>query len=1031
MILAELSIKRHVLTYMLAGGIMLFGIISASRIGVDRFPDIDFPMITVNTVMVGASPEIVDASITTILESAINTVPGIDMLRSSSSPSVSTIVVRFDLEKDVDVAYSEMQSKINQAINKLPLEANPPIIAKADIGAAPIMWLALEGDRTIQQLNQYAKTTLKKRLENINGVGEIAIGGERERTIRVELDLKRLANLSLTTQDIMRAFQTQHIQMPGGFLSTIGKEHLIKLDLEYHQIDKLGKLIVSYKGNQPIRLEDVATIKDHLADYRTFATFNGKPAVGLGIIKIAGGNTVAIVDNVKQRLEEEILPSLPPGLNIQVASNSATIIEEIVHTLYEHLALGTLLAALVVFVFLKSFRATFIISLAIPVSLLGAVVVMYSFDFTFNMMTLLALLLLIGIVVDDAIVVLENIHRHQEEDNSDPVTAAIEGTKEVGFAVLAATFSLVAIFAPVIFMEGIVGRFFVAFAIVVTLGVLVSLFVALTLTPMLCSRYLKAETEHGAIYSVVEVGFVAMEKTYSTMLSSSLENRWKVVLIAIAIVFSSGYFFKNIGKEFMPPADEGQLTITFRAPLGSSIDYTVNRLKAIESVLEQHDDTIASYFSAIGSGGRGVNSGAIYVRLKAAGERATTQSELFPILSKDLAAIPGVKAFVSRVSVLGGSRGEPLQLVLRGPELETVAELTQVVLNKMGEIEGFGDIDTDLQLDLPQLSPILDRNKIASMGLSANDVALAVSVLAGGFDVAKYNDEPGDGERYDVRLKAGSDEINDISDLNNIFLRTRKGEMVRLDTVTSFEEKIGPAVIGKNNMQYAVQFYATPTIPVGDAVSLLEEATQSLIPLGYSFEPFGQAKEMKKSAESLGLVLFLSLVLVYMVLASQFNSFSQPLIVMVAQPLAIIGGVMALWLTGHTMNMYSMIGLVLLIGLVSKNSILLMDMTNQYRENKQMGVDEALLAACPIRLRPILMTSLSVILALLPAALGAGAGSDTNGPLAVAVIGGMISSTLLTLIVVPVVYSLWQNWFVRREQNKAPDATPAPSAMDS
>ena len=544
MILAELSIKRHVLTYMLASGIMLFGIISASRIGVDRFPVIDFPMIAVNTVMVGASPEIIDASITTVLESAINTVPGIDILRSTSSPSVSTIVAQFDMEKDVDVAYTEMQSKINQAINKLPLEAKPPIIAKADLGAAPIMWLALVGDRTTQQLNQYAKTTLKKRLENINGVGEIAIGGERERTIRVELDLKRLANLSLTTQDIVRAFQTQHIQMPGGFLSTAGKEHLIKLDLEYHQIDKLKKLIVSYKGSQPIRLEDIATVKDHLADYRTFASYNGKQAVGLGLVKIAGGNTVAIIDNVKQRLEEEILPSLPPGLSIQIASNSANIIEEIVHALYEHLALGTFLAALVVFVFLKSIRATFIISLAIPVSLLGAVVVMYSFDFTFNMMTLLALLLLIGIVVDDAIVVLENIHRHQEEEGSDPVTAAIVGTKEVGFAVLAATFSLVAIFAPVIFMEGIVGRFFVAFAVVVTLGVLVSLFVALTLTPMLCARYLKAEAEHGPIYRAMEVGFVAMEKAYSAMLTGSLKNRWKVVVVALAIVFSSGYFFK-------------------------------------------------------------------------------------------------------------------------------------------------------------------------------------------------------------------------------------------------------------------------------------------------------------------------------------------------------------------------------------------------------------------------------------------------------------------------------------------------------
>lgn len=1018
MILAEVSIKRHVLTYMLSAAIMLFGVISASRIGVDRFPNIDFPMITVNTMMIGASPEIIDASITSVLESSINTVPGIDKLQSNSSPSVSTIMIRFDMEKDIDVAYSEVQSKINQAINKLPIEAKPPVIAKADISAAPIMWLALEGDRTVQQLNQYAKTVLKKRIENINGVGEVAIGGKRERTIRVELDLKQLANLALTTQDIMRAFQTQHVQMPGGFLASAEKEYLIKLDLEYHDIEKLGEMIVSYKGNQAIKLKDVATIKDHLADYRSFATYNGKPAVGLGIIKIAGSNTVAIVNNIKERLEKEIAPSLPAGLHLQVASNSASIIEEIIHTLYEHLALGTLLAALVVFFFLKSIRATLIISLAIPVSLLGAVVVMYSFDFTFNMMTLLALLLLIGIVVDDAIVVLENIHRHQEEGESDPVQAAIEGTKEVGFAVLAATFSLVAIFAPVMFMEGITGRFFLAFALVVTLGVMVSLLVSLTLTPMLCSRFLKTEKSHGKIYQTIESFLSGMEKYYSTLLNLSLKNRWGIVMIALLVVLSSGYFFKSLGKEFMPPSDEGQLTISFRTPLGSSLNYTVNRLKEIEKVLSTHNKDVLSYFSAIGSTGQGVNAGSIYVRLQDRNQRSISQIQLISILSKDLAAVPGVKAFVSNVSVMGGQRGEPLQLILKGPNLEKVAELTQLALDKLNKIEGMGYIDTNLQLDLPQLIPKLDANKISSMGLSASDVATAISVLAGGMDVAKFNDEPGDGERYDIRLKAGASDINEISDLNNIFLRTRNGEMVRLDTVTTFDERIAPAVISKSDMRYAVQFFASPTIPMGEAMALIEKETASLMPLGYSLLPFGQAEELKKTASSMTLVFGLSITLVFMVLASQFNSFSQPLIVMVAQPLAIIGGVVLLWITGHTLNMYSMIGLVLLIGLVSKNSILLIDLTNQYRA-KGSNVDDALLSACPVRLRPILMTSLSVILALLPAAVGAGAGSDTNGPLAVAVIGGMVSSTLLTLIVVPVVYSLWQNWFVRREERKS------------
>lgn len=1005
--LSEVSIKRHVLTYMLSIAIILFGIIGASRIGVDRFPEMEFPMVSVTTLMVGASPEIIDASVTNIIESAANTVPGLDSLRANSSPNVSNVIAMFNPEKDLDVAFNEIQSKVNQALSKLPAEAERPVIAKLEFGAFPIIWLALTGDRTLQQLNQYAENVIKKNLENIEGVGEVVLGGERKRTIRVDLDLQRLANLSITTQDVMRAFQTQHVQMPGGFLSSVGKEHLIRLDLEYHDIESLKEMVVGYRGEHTIRLKDIADVKDYLEDFRALANFNGDQTVGLGIVKISGANTVKIATEVQRRLDTEINPNLPPGLKLEMASNQADIIEEIVLALYEHLALGTLLAAAVVFLFLKSFRATVIISLAIPISLLGAVFIIYTFGYTFNMMTLLALLLLIGIVVDDAIVVLENIHRHQEEGETDSIKAAISGTKEVGFAVLAATFTLVAIFAPVIFMEGIMGSFFRSFAVVVTMGVLVSLLVALTLTPMLCARFLSIETQHGKLYSKIEAFFENMESTYKELITLSLEHRWKVLVASVLIVFLSVPFFSSIDKEFMPATDEGQLTIIYRTPLGSDIGYSQSRLREIEAVMDSHDDAIESYFSAIGFGNANVNGGLLFVRLTPISERSIHQKDLADQLNKELSLIPGVLAFVSPTSPLGGQRGDPLQFVLRGPNLEKVGELSNDLLQRLNATPGLGKVDMDLQLDLPQLIPHIDREKIAGMGLSARDVASAINVLAGGLDIAKYNDNPGDGERYDIRIKAKPGNIVDKNDLANIYLRTNKGQMVRLDTVASFEEKLGAAVISKYNLLYSATFYSTPEMPLADAIEVVDGIASEEFPTGYNIETVGQAKEFKKSAASMAFVFSLAMILVYMVLASQFNAFSQPVIVMVAQPLAIIGGVFALWITGSSLNIYSMIGLVLLVGLVSKNSILLIDLTNQLRE-KGLSIDDALLEACPRRMRPVLMTSLTVILALLPAAMGAGAGSDTNGPLSIAVIGGMFSSTLLTLIVVPVVYSMWQ-----------------------
>ncbi|MEA1888598.1 MAG: efflux RND transporter permease subunit, partial [Pseudomonadota bacterium] len=869
----------------------------------------------------------------------------------------------------------------------------------------------------IQQLNQYARNKIKKRLETIDGVGQVRLGGERERTIRVNLDTTKMAAFGITVPDLVRVFNTEHLRLPGGFLVSNDREELIELDLEYHSARALGRMIISYSEGAPTRLEDIAEIEDGLADFRQLARFNAETTIGIGIVKVQNANTVAIVDEVQRRLDEELIPQLPPGMTLRIAHNDGDLIRGIIEALEQHLIEGILLTALVVWLFLKSFRSTIIIAVAIPVSLLGAIAVMYFMGYTFNTMTMLGLLLLIGVVVDDAIVVLENIFRHREEIDPDPVSAALNGTKQVVFAVMAATFTLVAIFAPVIFMQGVIGRFFQAFAVVVTFGVLVSLFVSLTLTPMLCARHLKVAKRHGWLYRFFERGFTAMDSFYKTLLEGALRFRWTVVILTILTVYFSGYFFSHIGKGFMPVQDEGRFLVSFKTPLGSSIDYATERMKSIEKILSGHSE-VEGYFATIGTDqSRQVSKGSFIVRMIPWEERSLSQIELIELLRTEMAEIPGVLAFPTPMPAVGGQRGEPLQFILGGPDLNEVARLARQLKEKLKAYPALGDVDMGLELDLPQLELKLSRERVRSLGLSTQDVALAVNVMAGGMDIARFNDDSGDNERYNIRLKAGEGQLQNAQDLSRIYLRAKDGEMVRLDNLVILEPRLGAAVVSRHDLQYAANFYSTPTVSLGEAVDMVNEAAEGILPIGYQVNMIGRAEEFAKTATNMMFAFVTSLLLVYMVLASQFNSFIQPLIIMVAQPLAIIGGVAALWLTGNTLNIYSMIGLVLLVGLVAKNSILLVDLTNQVRSEGK-GINEALREACPVRLRPVLMTSLTIILALTPAALGFGAGSDTNGPLAIAVIGGMVSSTLLTLVVVPSVYSLVENGIVHAEQKR-------------
>lgn len=1010
MTLPELSIKRHVLAWMLSAVIVLFGVISYQRIGLDRIPSIDFPIIMVNTTLKGANPDVVDASITSIIESAINTTPGIDHIQSSSSPGVSTITITFALNKNIDVAYNEVQAKVSQVLRRLPQDTDPPTIQKVDSNAQAVIWLALTGDRTIQQLNLYATNVLKKKLETINGVGEVTLGGRRDRVIRVNLSPDRMAAYKLTSSDLINAFNREHVQLPGGFLVSSQTEKLLKLDLEFHNVQDLGNLIIQHKDGAPVRLKDVANIEDSITDNRQVARYNGKPTVGLGMVKIANANTVEIIKEVERRLNDEIRPNLPQGMNIDISTNDSIFINQMVSSLKEHLFTGTFLAALVVFLFLRSMRSTLIVATAIPVSLLGAIAVMYFSGYTFNSMTLLGLLLLIGVVVDDAIVVLENIYRHRESIDKNPMSAAINGSREVTFAVIAASLSLVCIFAPVIFMDGIIGMFFKSFGVVVTFGVLVSLFVSLTLTPMLCSRYLQVGHTDNKWSTAIGKRLNKLDENYHKLLTLTLKRRWTVLIsTAIFVIVGGGLALSYVKKDFVPESDEGSFSINVKTPLGSSLEYTNERMKLVEATIAKHPKEVASYFSTIGAGSKGqVNQGNVNVRLVSKADRKKSQQALIKELKKEFDSIPGVKAIPSPASIAKGQRSEKLQFNITGNNLEEIGQLSKAMQQSLSKNTEMGKVDLDVQLDLPQLDMEIDRQRATAMGLNASDIAGAVSLFAGGINVAKYNDTNGDGQRYDIRLKATEGELKQVADLSKIYLRSASGELVRLDSVASFKSTLGAAVIGRYDLQYSANFYANPSMPLGDAVTLVKETASKIVPSNYKLKMTGQAEEFGKTIKNVKFVFLLALILLYMVLASQFNSFVQPFIIMLAQPLAIIGGLIALLIAGDSLNIYSMIGLVLLIGLVAKNSILLVDLTNQLRESGE-NIDNALKAACPIRLRPVVMTSLTIILALLPAAFGFGAGSETNKPLSVAIIGGMISSTLLTLFVVPAAYSLAMN----------------------
>jgi len=1036
--ISNTSIRQPVFTTMVISALVVFGVVAYRGLGIDLFPKVDFPIVTVTAVLPGADPETVETDVTEHLEEAINTISGVKTLRSTSSEGVAIVVIEFELEREVDVAAQDVRDKVSAIRRILPTDLEEPVIEKLDPDSSPIMAVALSGDRAARELTTFAKDVVKERLERVSGVGSIEIVGGREREIRVWLSADRLAAYGMAVDDVTRALTAENLEIPGGRIETPSREFVVRTRGRIERPADFGDIVVAQRAGGPIYVHDLGTVEDGTEDERSLSRLNGNRAVSLLVRRQSGTNAVAVADAVKAAIEE-VRQELPAGYRMIIATDTSEYIEHSVDEVKFHLVVGGLFAVLVIFFFLRNVTSTLISAVAIPTSIVGTFMFLDAFGFSLNMMTLLALSLSVGMLIDDAIVVLENIFRHMEEGM--PRREAAEfGTAEIGLAVMATTFSIAAVFIPVAFMEGIVGRFFYAFGVTVTAAVLISLFVSFTLTPMLSSRFLTIPEGHGFLYRLIERFLNFIDRRYRGLLGWSLRHRFSVVAVGVFVFAGSLYLARFVGVEFLPQADEGQFSIAIKTAPGASLQSTDAVAREVEDIVRQHA-AVTDLFTTVGGGTQGrVNAASILVKLVERAERDASQQAIMTELREKLASVPGgliALEPVQRVSA-AGFRAAALQVNVRGPKTASLEELSSVAGRLLGELRetpGMVDLDTTYEGGKPQVSVRLDRDRAAELGVSAAAIGSAVRLLVGGDDVTKFQEG---GKQYDVRVRLLESDRADPRSLETLSLRSR-GSVVQLANVAHVVRDTGPTQIDHQARQRQITILANLEGKVlGDAIADVNAIAARIgMPSGFSIDFTGQAEMMAESFQNLFFALFLAIILIYMVLASQFGSFLHPLTIMLSLPMAIVGAIGGLLVAGYTMSIFSMIGIILLMGLVTKNAILLIDYTNTLRERDRIERNQALLKAGPVRLRPILMTTAAMIFGMLPIALGiggGGSGGEQRAPMAVAVIGGLITSTLLTLILVPVVYTLMDDlgnlkvldWVPFRRSARRPADQPAP-----
>lgn len=1067
MILSDISIKRPVLAIMMSLALVLFGLVALARLPVRELPDIDPPVVNVLTVYPGANAAIVETEVTEKLEEALNSVEGLKRMTSTSREQVSEINIEFDLNRDIELAAQDVRDRVARVRGSLPDDIDEPIVAKQDADANPVIWIALFSDRfTPLELTQIAETQMKDRLQTVRGVSSIYIGGRKRYAMRLRLDAERMAAHGITVQDIEAALRSQNVELPSGRVEGPDREMTILTRAELKTPEEFDQLVIRREQNTLVRLNDVGRAEVGAEDERSIARFNSKPAVGLGVVKQSKANTIEVARGIKKELEQ-LIPTLPPDILTFMPYDESIFVEQSIREVWITLFIAFGLVLGTIFIFLRNVRSTFVPMLTIPVSIIGTYIVMAAFGYSVNILTMLALVLAIGIVVDDSIVVLENIYRHIE-DGMTPMQAAFKGMKEIAFAVIATTLSLAAVFIPLAFQTTVSGRLFVEFAIALVGAVMISSFVALTLTPAVAARVLRpmAAIKHGSLFNLFERGFTRFQRHYERLLRGSLDRRGWMVVISLVIVAATVLFYTRLDSEFLPDEDKARLLIFTVTPEGSTAEYTDRMLQKVERIVAETPETLA-YFSAVGlsrSGPGQVNQAFMFMRMKEGKERGRSVGDVVAgpkgLGARLIGEVEGALSFPIVPKAVTRGFGQPFQLVIQEQNLDRLNELSQAIANRLRSSGLLANVRTSYELTRPELRVDIDRNRAAELGVSIADAARTMQVMFGGLDLSKVKL---DGKEYDVIAQLERSARMTPGDLERLFIRNNRGQLIQMANFITLSTGGGPTAINHYNRYRSSTIEGTPIgATLGSVVKQVGAILANEFP-GVRYDWSGETSDLKEAGTGFIFVVVLALIIVYMVLASQFDSLLHPFTIMLTLPLAAFGAFGLLWLLNGVntigqgmygwanyapdppaiaktlsaiipripamnMNLFSQIGMVLLIGMATKNSILLVEFANQQMA-RGLPAREAMLQAGIIRFRPILMTSFSTILGILPIAIGWGAGGESRRPMGVAAVGGLLTSTFLTLLIVPVFYTLFADWSAKLRGRRRSGASAAAVAL--
>jgi len=1022
MTLSDISIKKPVFAWMLMAGLLVFGTISYFMMGISQLPDVDFPVVTITVTWGGASPDVMETAVADVIEDAVMSVDGIQLVQSTSQQGQTQITIQFGLNQDINVALQQVQSKISGAQKNLPQTIDPPTITKTNPNDQSIITAAVYSDQSsLRDLALFVRDHLKDNLTTISGVGDVGEGGYVDPQMRIWLNPDKMRRSQIASQDIIDAINNEHQLSPTGYQDKARTETYVRVHSEFVNARECNNLVIPSRAGTPIYsrmlIGDVARCEEGTDELRRISRYNGvQPTIGLGIIKQHGTNAVAIGEAVKKRLKQ-LAQILPKGMKMGIVTDTTKFIKDSIDELTFSLMMAVLLTSVVCYLFLGTLSSAFNVLLAIPVSLIGSFIVLHALGFTINTFTLMGLSLSIGIVVDDAIMVLENITRHAEM-GKDSVYAAIVGAREITGAAVAASLAILAIFLPVVFMDGIVGKFFFQFGVTMSVAVMISLLEALTLAPMRCSQFLKVGGGN-FVTKAVSRWMDRLAASYKRALSGCLNWRWTTIGVSTVLFVLSLFTIGGLRKEFVPPQDQSRFLVTLYTKMGSSMAVTDGVFREAEKLYKTRPEIESFYVSVGGSGGGLVNQGTSFVTMKDLSQRPIvapftkrpSQQEFMQFLRGELAKLPDVsRASILDLSLTGFSaqKGYPIEFVVQGPDWAKLADLSLEMRKRLKDSGLMADVDSDYNPNMPETEIYPDRAKASGQGLAVTTIANAVSAMVGGVKLLpnKYTDAAG--HRDDIQIKMEAKDNEGPPDINKIWVRNIKGEVIPLSQVVDIKPGNTLLTITRYNRERGISVFGnfSPGKSQSDVIDYIQKMAKEVLPPGYHVTLSGSSQAFNDSFKSLIYALILGIFVAYMVLASQFNSFIHPAIVLLALPFSLTGAFGAMWVTNTSMNIYSLIGILLLMGIVKKNSILLVEFTNHKRHDEKMGVTQALIEACPMRLRPILMTSIATVASAIPEALAQGSGSEVMHPMAVSVIGGVTVSTFLTLFVVPCAYSL-------------------------